>query len=167
MEFSEIIAETKRPVLASIRRHLDAKFAYAIDDVAQEVYLRAYRALTKGKLKEQSKLRSYMYTIAKNESLRMNSRCHREELKAERFIEGERRRWNVAPPQEEGLAEMTAQVIDELRHIPEHYARVVELTLMGFSAREIVERLEIKPGTVKSRLSRGLALLRERIVQAA
>lgn len=163
MEFSEIIAETKRPVLAAIRRHLDAKYAYAIDDVAQEVYLRAYRALTKGKLKEQSKLRSYLYTIAKNESLRMNGRCHREELKAEKFLEGERKRWVEAPEAEANLADMTSQVIDELRHIPEHYARVVELTLMGFTAREIVERLEIKPGTVKSRLSRGLALLRERM----
>lgn len=163
MEFSEIIAETKRPVLAAIRRHLDAKYAYAIDDVAQEVYLRAYRALTKGKLKEQSKLRSYLYTIAKNESLRMNGRCHREELKAEKFLEGERKRWVEAPEAEANLAEMTSQVIDELRNIPEHYARVVELTLMGFTAREIVERLEIKPGTVKSRLSRGLALLRERM----
>lgn len=167
MDFSTIIAETKRPVLAAIRRHLDLKYAYAIDDVAQEVYLRAYRALTKGKLKEQNKLRSYLYTIAKNESLRMNGRCQREEMKAEKFIEGERRRWSLAPVQNETLAEMTAQVVDELRHIPDHYARVVELTLMGFSAREIVERLEIKPGTVKSRLSRGLALLRERMVQTA
>ncbi|MBN8222502.1 MAG: sigma-70 family RNA polymerase sigma factor [Spirochaetes bacterium] len=167
MEFSEIIAETKRPVLAAIRRHLDAKYSYAIDDVAQEVYLRAYRALNKGKLKEQGKLRSYLYTIAKNESLRMNSRCHREEMKAEKFIEGERRRWSVMPAEDDTVAEMTAQVVDELRHIPEHYARVVELTLMGFSAREIVQRLDIKPGTVKSRLSRGLALLRERIIQAA
>ena len=163
VDFGQIISETKRPVLAAIRRHLDTKYSYAIDDVAQEVYIRAYRALTKDKLKEKSKLRSYLYTIAKNESLRMNGRCYREELKAEKFIEGERRRLNNPQREEETLGEMTDQILEELRHIPAHYARVIELTLMGLSAREIVQKLEIKPGTVKSRLSRGLALLRDRM----
>ncbi|HRP68348.1 MAG TPA: sigma-70 family RNA polymerase sigma factor [Turneriella sp.] len=163
IDFSKIIAETKKTVLAAIRRYLDMKYAHAIDDVAQEVYIRAYRALNDGKLKESSKLRSYLYTIAKNESLRMNARLTREEIKAERFIEEERERLSALPEIENPLGEMTNRIIEELRHIPKHYANVVELSLLGFTAKEIVERLDIKPGTVKSRLSRGLALLRSRV----
>lgn len=163
MEFAQIIEETRRPVLAAIRRYLDARFAYAIDDVAQEVYLRAYKALTKKRLDDESKLRSYLYTIAKNESLRMNSRCRREEQKAEKFLEAKRERLKYADAlPAEGFAERDA-LIEALGQLPEHYARVVELTLMGFSAREIVAKLDIKPGTVKSRLSRGLTILREKL----
>ncbi|MBV6492236.1 MAG: hypothetical protein LDLANPLL_00229 [Turneriella sp.] len=163
INFTQIIAETKKPVLAAIRRHLNAQYDSAIDDVAQEVYIRAYKALTQGKLKEPSKLRSYLYTIAKNESLRMNLRLNREEIKAKKFLEEEIERTNPLREIEEPLSEMASRIIDELSSIPVHYAQVVELSLLGFSAREIVEKLKIKPGTVKSRLSRGLALLRSRI----
>ncbi len=163
MEFAQIIEETRRPVLAAIRRYLDSRYTYAIDDVAQEVYLRAYKALTRNKLQDESKLRSYLYTIAKNESLRMNSRCRREEHKAEKFLDAkrERLRYTDALPAE-AFDERDA-LFQALDNLPEHYARVIELTLLGFTAREIVDKLEIKPGTVKSRLSRGLTILRQRL----
>jgi RNA polymerase sigma-70 factor (ECF subfamily) len=162
VDFAAIIAETKRPVLAAIRRYLDARFAYAIDDVAQEVYLRAYRALTKGKLQDSSKLRSYLYTIARNEALRMNTRGEREEKKAEKFLNARREKLSVSSDTVSTRA-MTGEVAEALRDIPEHYAQVVQLSMLGFSAREIVEKLQIRPGTVKSRLSRGLAMLREKL----
>lgn len=162
MDFAAIIAETKRPVLAAIRRYLDQRFAYAIDDVAQEVYLRAYRALAKGKLHDASKLRSYLYTIARNEALRMNARGEREEKKAEKFLSARREKMTVSADSVTSRT-MANDVAEALAGIPEHYAQVVQLSMLGFSAREIVEQLQIRPGTVKSRLSRGLALLRERL----
>lgn len=162
MDFAAIIAETKRPVLAAIRRHLSPRFAYAIDDVAQEVYLRAYRALAKGKLSDANKLRSYLYSIAKNESLRMNFRCEREEKKVEKYLNA----WRDSMVVEETRTTQSARASElekALRQIPPHYAAVVELSLSGFSAAEIVQKLEIRPGTVKSRLSRGLSLLRAKL----
>lgn len=162
MDFAAIIAETKRPVLAAIRRYLDGRFSYAVDDVAQEVYLRAYRALTKGKLNDASKLRSYLYTIARNEALRMNARGEREEKKAEKFLNARRERLTVSS-ETVSTRTMAGDIAEALANIPEHYALVVQLSMLGFSAREIVEKLQIRPGTVKSRLSRGLALLREKL----
>jgi RNA polymerase sigma-70 factor, ECF subfamily len=163
VNFASIIGDTKRPVLAAIRRYLDARFAYAVDDVAQEVYLRAYRALAANKLKDSSKLRAYLYTIARNEALRMSARLGREEKKLESFVENERRRLTIYEPEEDSIPFLAERVRLELKHLPAHYADVVQLVLLGLTAREIVQRLEIKPGTVKSRLSRGLAILRERI----
>jgi len=163
LEFEQVIAETKRPVLAAIRRYLDSSYLYAIDDVTQEVYLRAYRALEKGKLKDSAKLRSYLYTIARNESLRMNARCRREEQKAEKFLAGQKEKILAVSAESDPLPEMAGDVLAVLKDIPEHYAQVVRLALQGLSAKEIVGKLEIKPGTVKSRLSRGLAMLRERL----
>jgi len=163
MEFAQIIEETRRPVLAAIRRYLDSRFAYAIDDVAQEVYLRAYRALKKNRLEDDTKLRSYLYTIAKNESLRMNQRCRREETKAEKFLAAKREklRYSEAMPPE--TFDERDALVEALATLPEHYAKVVELTLLGFTAREIVDKLDIKPGTVKSRLSRGLNILKQKL----
>jgi len=159
-----IIAETKRPVLAAIRRYLDADYFYAIDDVAQEVYLRAYRALEKGKLREASKIRSYLYTIAKNESLRMNVRLAREVHKAEKFLVAEKEKFSRMHEIETDDAEQLEKIRGAITALPQHYAQVVELTLAGLNHKEIIERLKIKPGTVKSRLSRGLSMLREALV---
>lgn len=161
MNLEAIIAETKRPVLAAIRRYLDGRFSYAIDDVAQEVYLRAYRSLEKGKLREAAKIRSYLYTIAKNESLRMNGRLMREERKAEKFLVAEREKFSRTQDFVSDDTDKVQKVRVALNHLPPHYAQVVELTLAGLNHREIIEKLKIKPGTVKSRLSRGLSMLRE------
>lgn len=149
--------------MAAIRRYLDAGYLYAIDDVAQEVYIRAYRALSQGKLKDDSKLRSYLYTIAKNETLRMNARCQREERKTEKFLENQRHKMIPASGPAASMSQMTSEMLDQLTHLPEQYAEVVKLAMLGYTAKQIVEKLEIKPGTVKSRLSRGMAMLRQRL----
>jgi RNA polymerase sigma-70 factor (ECF subfamily) len=163
MEFAQIIEETRKPVLAAIRRYLDSRFAYAIDDVAQEVYIRAYRALKKNRLEDDTKLRSYLYTIAKNESLRMNQRCKREETKAERFLAAKREKLRYSEATLPESFDERDALVEALATLPDHYARVVELTLLGFTAREIVDKLDIKPGTVKSRLSRGLNILKQKL----
>jgi RNA polymerase sigma-70 factor (ECF subfamily) len=46
-DFTTIINRTKDTVLSAIERYLAARFYSAVDDVAQEVYLRAYKSLSK------------------------------------------------------------------------------------------------------------------------
>ncbi|KPA30808.1 putative terminase, ATPase subunit, gpP-like protein [Leptospira interrogans] len=46
-EFAEIVNSTRNTVLSAIEKNLAERFYYAIDDVAQETYFRAYKALKK------------------------------------------------------------------------------------------------------------------------
>ena len=50
----------------------------------QETYLRAYKALVNGKFREEAKLSTWLYTIARNEVYRMNEKLLREERKIEK-----------------------------------------------------------------------------------
>lgn len=160
-EFAAIIAETKPVVLAAIRRYLFSEYAHMADDAAQETYLRAYRALAKNSLKEKSKLKSYLYTIARRESLRINARCDREIKKTEKILEARKSGDLYHSDSTAGIDK--AIVLEALQRIPAVYADVLHLLLDGKKIKEISGELQLKPGTIKSRTHRGLKLLRSAI----
>ena len=155
-EFAEIIASTKGAVLSSIEKHLAARFYHAIDDVAQETYLRAFNSLVKNKFRGDSSVSTWLYTIARNESLRMNNKLEREEKKFEKaageFELIEKRSNTESDPAIDALRE-------KIGLLPPKYRDVMELTSQGFTNKQISERLSIKTGTVKSRTSRAREML--------
>lgn len=163
--FASIVEETKGIVLKAVRKTLFSEYYYAIDDVVQETYIRAYRSLVKNKFREESKLSSWLYTIARNESVRMN-----EKLKG-----GERRREKYAERHIEYLESSNVESIEDklekdnliekinqaVRRLPEKYEDVIDLYIKGFNEKEIANFLSISPGTVKSRMHRGKEKLKE------
>jgi len=153
-EFAVIVGKTKKVVLSAVRRHLAARFSYAIDDVVQETYLRGYRHLVKGLFRNESSIESWLYAIARNESLRMNRKLVREEEKAEKA--GERRDQDSRDEFSQEDAEYLNSLIDRL---PVKYREVIRLKGQGMSEHEIADRLGINTGTVKSRFSRGKEML--------
>ena len=155
-EFAEIIDSTKGAVLSAIQNHLADRFYHAIDDVAQETYIRAYRSLVKKKFREESLISTWLYSIAKNESLRMNKKLSREEMKFQKSVE--RMKTAAAHEVEENRydIELLREAIGKL---PEKYRSVLELVSRGLTEKQIAEKLEIKIGTVKSRSSRGREML--------
>ncbi len=161
--FEETIRETKAVVLAAIRRHLRSEYYSSIDDVVQEVYIRAYRSLSGGKFRGDSSLRTYLYTIARNESLRMNQKLDRD---ATRRVEMEHIE-NVAyrdREDERRSVEMNLEIVQSvLKKIPEKYRSVMMLYSQGLAEKEISSHLNIKQGTVKSRISRGKVIMRKAI----
>ncbi|TGK20817.1 RNA polymerase sigma factor [Leptospira fluminis] len=163
-EFSRFVDNTREIVLAAISRYLYERFSYAIDDVAQETYLRAYKALLKGQFRGDSKLTTWLYTIARNESIRMNEVLGREENKAEKA--GKRF-------EEEGKLEPAVSDSEELEdlptwekakiwvmQLPESYRSVLQYYFSGYSEKQIAEALGVPAGTVKSRAARGKEMLR-------
>jgi len=160
-EFSEIVAETKAVVLSAIGKTLPSRFYHAVDDVAQETYIRAYRGLAGNTFRGEAALSSWLYKIARNESLRMAKKLIREEEKSRRAA-NETNHENGVPARpadgghdEEKLAAME-RAIDNL---PVKYRDVFDLLLRGHTEKEIARTLSIRPGTVKSRISRGKELI--------
>lgn len=158
-QFTTIIGETKAVVLAAIRRHLRVEYYNAIDDVAQETYLRAYKSLKKNAFRGDSSLRTWLYAIARNESLRMNQKLDRD---SRRSTDGDVPELPYHDNNEEKLAQSmdVERLTGMIRAIPEKYRKVLQLHMEGKSEREISNLLNLKKGTVKSRLSRGKSLVR-------
>lgn len=154
--FAEIVRSTKKVVLAAVRRNLYERFQESIDDVVQETYYRAYRSLSRGAFQNRSKMSTWLYAIARNESLRMNAKMSREESGERRISPaGDSRSEETENYQTE--KESLLQMINEL---PKIYGEVLQMYFDGKTEKEIGSLLSISQGTVKSRAFRGKKLLR-------
>lgn len=156
-DFTEIVNSTKSIVLSAIEKNLAERFFHSIDDVVQETYLRAYKALVSGKFREESKLSTWLYAIARNESFRMNEKLTREERKIERAT----LKIKEENHSDDNTRDQPNVLIKYLKQIPEKYKTILLHYSEGFSEKEIAEKLSIKQGTVKSRAFRGKEILRK------
>lgn len=156
-DFAGIVHDTKAIVLSAVEKHLAGRFYHAIDDVVQETYLRAYRSLVSNKFRGDSALSTWLYSIARNESLRMNGKLIREEEKFRKSVELYREADHGTDTDKEDIHEF----LSIITLLPEKYRSVLDLVSQGFSEKEIASRLDIKAGTVKSRASRGRDLLKK------
>ena len=139
----------------------------AADDLAQDVFIKAYLALNSFKF--QSAFSTWLYRIAVNAS--------------KDFLRKETRVWKI--PLEDSppgtlMQEDTTPQIDEAREketqkqmvhkalesLPEKYQVILSLRdIQGFPYNEISQMLEISPGTVDSRLHRARKMLRKKVNQ--
>jgi len=156
-EFSEIVSQTKSIVLSAIEKNLAERFAFAIDDVVQETYLRAFKTLSKNSFREDSRLSTWLYTIARNEALRMNQKLMREEQKLNKLKQ------NFQTNEEIHERNFFENFLNYLKQVPEKYRTVLEFYLKGKKEAEIAKELNIQVGTVKSRAYRGREILKKMI----
>lgn len=157
-DFTEIVNSTKSIVLSAVEKNLAERFFHAIDDVVQETYLRAYKALTKGNFRNDAKLSTWLYTIARNESYRMNEKLMREEKKLEKATQ----KLKEGNSEVESYKSDTANIfLEYLKKIPEKYKTILQHSYDGLTEKEIAEKLSIKQGTVKSRTFRAKEFLRK------
>ena len=153
-DFASIVRETKAVVLSAVRSHLPARYFYAIDDVVQETYIRAFRALEKGSFRGDAAMTSWLYTIARNESIRIAKKLDREEEKAVRHADKE---LLESVPDDGPDADDLAAMIERM---PDEYRGVFSLLLQGKKTTAISKELGIPAGTVKSRIFRGREMMR-------
>lgn len=144
--FERLFQEYQRPIASYLLRLVDDP--RLAEELAQEVFLKAYRAL--GALPEDANERAWLYRIATNTAYDL--------LRRRRLLQwlplGKRPL--VADPQrlEERIAERDA-VRRALAALPTIYRVPLLLyTVEGLSTKEIAEVLDVTPNTVKVRIFR-------------
>ena len=169
--FAQLIAQYSAPLYSLIARSLPNPADAA--DITQDVFIKVFRSIRN--FHGDCSLRTWMYRIALHESSnskRWWSRHKRQEVTIDGDTGSESEegwfplRESLADTRESPFdlarrAELRAVVEAALREVPESFRNVVILReIEGMAYDEIAAILQINMGTVKSRLLRGRAALR-------
>ena len=172
--FALLIAEYSHPIYSLIARSLRDPADAA--DVTQEVFVKVFRNISS--FHGEASLRTWIYRIALHEAsnqCRWWGRHKRQELtidaplandEGETFCLADALAAREASPYDMAAsAQIKSRVEAALACLPEAFREVVILReIEGFGYEEIAEILDMNIGTVKSRLTRGRAALREALV---
>jgi RNA polymerase sigma-70 factor (ECF subfamily) len=153
--------------LYRVARRLTRRPADA-EDLVQETYARAFRgarSFTPG-----TNLRAWLFRVLRNvflDGVRREGRAFPVDADADPDVAGASGPgdgWLRGDAELERLRRVVGEEIEEaLRALPEGSRTVVLLDLEGLAEAEIAEVMGCAPGTVKSRLHRARAALRERL----
>jgi RNA polymerase sigma-70 factor (ECF subfamily) len=125
------------------------------EDVVQEAYIKAYRALVEGQFDARSRVETWLHRIVVNASLDAR-RARKRAPQGEADIE-----LHAAGNAEEAVA--LRELADWLDELPDDQRTALLLkTIEGMSSAEIAEVLQCSEGAVEQRLVRARATLRER-----
>lgn len=161
--FEELVRRTSRLVFA--RLYLDTARADRAEDLLQETFLLAYRALPR--LAEPGGFRAWLLSIAQNVLIDDARRAQR--LKRAVPAAADVPLWLVpatgpSPPESALREETRGRVLAVLRSLPEEYRLPLTLRyIAGADYGEIGEQLGLTNGSLRGLLHRGLKLLRERL----
>jgi len=151
-----LVTHYQRPVFALLGRMLRPRAGDRVEDLAQETFLRVFRALPEFKLAGTARLSTWILTIATRLALdELARRPPREDVEAELAGgprgDAELERRLIGAAIERAVAALGAdhQAVFLLREVHE------------LEYDEIARALEIDLGTVKSRLGRARAALRQ------
>ena len=175
--FAWLIARYHQPIYSLLARMVQDRAEAA--DLTQEVFVKVFRGV--GNFHGESTLRTWVYRIALHEASNQRrwwGRHKRQELtidapldndEGETFCLADALATRDASPYDcAARSEVRAHVEAALRTIPEIFREVVILReIEGFGYEEIAEILNVNLGTVKSRLTRGRAALRDALLKDA
>ncbi len=142
----------------------------SLDDVIQDVFVRAYFALDR--FRGQSAFRTWLTRIAVNRCRDEQRRTQRRWVLTQTLTQRAAMGQDTAPEQprdafEEAPDAMGQQVQTAVASLPEKLRAVVTLKdLEGYSYEEVSRILQCKLGTVKSRHARAREQLRQRLASA-
>lgn len=168
VEFQELYNAFQPRILRYLTRLVGEHEA---EDLAQEVFVKISRALPS--FRGDSQLSTWVYQIATNAALdRLRSPAYRRSFSVEpsddpACIEPGSPPALIAPQAPSAEQQLVRQEMDEclaeyIQRLPNHYRTVFVLSdLEGLQNAEIAEILNITLGTVKIRLHRARAMLRE------
>jgi RNA polymerase sigma-70 factor, ECF subfamily len=173
---AELVARARRGERGAyeeiVRRHQNIAFRTAwvitgsaadAEEAAQDAFVKAHRALDR--FREDAPLRPWLLTIVANEARNRVRAAGRRERLALRVAE-ERRPGDAVPSPEAALLnlELRDELLAALADLPDNDRQAIACRyLLDLSEEEAAAALDCPRGTVKSRLSRALARLRERM----
>jgi RNA polymerase sigma-70 factor (ECF subfamily) len=157
--FEELVIAHQHRVFGVALRMLGN--AAEAEEVAQEAFLRAHRAI--GSFRGEAKLSTWLYGIASRLCLNRLAGGER------RLVRGEVELDRLAEPGADPAADLERSEVEQALHraiaeLPEERRIVVVLRdLEGLSYEEIAAALELELGTVRSRLHRARTDLKDKL----
>jgi len=135
------------------------------DDVVQEAFVKAYRQL--GRYRGEAGFKAWLLAIVANETRNLvRSRRRREGLWLRAAAREDPLRWEPDPAESAMARERRRFLVEQLRALDGRDREVLVCRyLMDLSEAETAVMLDLPKGTVKSRTSRALARLRDRLPQ--
>lgn len=156
-QLADYIEQTRRIVTATIRRHLPYDAVDDIDDIMQEVYLKFYTQFS-SQMPSYESAGKWLYVVARNRCYSLLRKKTREANAIEKFKQDQPLHINgdngFVQSDEVQMISLELKLKKAVSILSKNHAEILDLYLQGNSERTIAERLCIKPGTVKSRLSR-------------
>ena len=164
--FGVLVDRWERKIKGAIYRVLGSD--EEASDLAQEAFLKAYRGL--GRFKREAQFSSWLYQIALNLCRdRLRRQRTRQLVSFEALAERGALRPSVAGPSAHELVEardLSRLVAEAVAELPEEHREVIVLKeYQELTFLEVAEILELPVSTVKTRLYRGLGLLRRHLEQ--
>jgi RNA polymerase sigma-70 factor (ECF subfamily) len=164
--FAWLISRYQQPLYSLIYRILPNPGDAA--DITQEVFVKVFRGI--GHFHGEASLRTWIYRIALHEALNQRrwwSRHQKQQVTIDEDTDDQHPVGETlvdthdSPFDAAAHAEIAARVEAAIREVPEPFRTVVVLRdIEGFGYEEIAEILNANLGTVKSRLMRGRAHLK-------
>jgi RNA polymerase sigma-70 factor (ECF subfamily) len=170
--FAQLIGQYSQPIYSVIARSLQDPADAA--DITQDVFIKVFRNI--GSFHGDSSLRTWIYRIALHEASNQRrwwKRHKRQEITIDAEFDSDEpgesfclrdtlTSHETSPFDSASQSQMRVKVETALCEVPEAFRTVLVLReIEGFAYDEIAEILDINIGTVKSRLMRGRAALRE------
>ena len=149
--FGELVQRYQRAVYSVTLAY--TRDAHHAEDLAQEVFVKAYGSLAQ--LREPVRFGAWLLQIARHQAARG---FRRRAAQATQALTPET---DPAAPGPPGDAERSARVLACIEELPELYRETLRLKYQeALSCREIAAREGVPIGTITSRLTRALAVLR-------
>lgn len=162
----KILFETYKDKVYRVAYYI-VKNEHDAKDIVQEAFITAYRKMSS--LKDPNKFESWICTIASNLAKEKYMKNKRELLidDYDNVVSLSNNRFNLDTVEDKiEKKELNKEIMEQIHSLDSHYREVILLYYyMNLSYAEIAQTLNIKEGTVKSRVSRAKNLIKDKIIK--